>query len=343
QIPAPDREVPPWLVDRILRNLLVDITGNTHRAELCIDKLFSPDSTSGRLGLVELRAFDMPPHARMAMTQMLLVRALIGWFWQEPYHHKLVRWGPSLHDRFLLPHYVEEDLRDVVADLQRFGYDFRREWLAPFFEFRFPRMGTVQVRDMTLEVRMAVEPWHVLGEEVTNMGTSRYVDSSVEKLQVKVAGLIDERYIVTCNGRRLPLRGTEVNGEYVGGVRYQAWQPPSSLHPTLRVQAPLVFDIIDSWNKRAIGGCTYHVVHPGGRAYEDFPVNANVAQSRRVSRFWDFGHSPGGIFTYPTTPAPTRRFFTTGGSALGPLALPPAEPNPESLHTLDLRWTPEIL
>jgi len=343
QIPEPDRQVPPWLVDRILRNLLVDITGNTHRAEFCIDKLFSPDSTSGRLGLVELRAFDMPPHARMAMTQMLLVRALIGWFWQEPYHHKLVRWGPMLHDRFLLPHYVEEDLRDVVADLQRFGYDFRLEWLAPFFEFRFPRMGTVQVRDMTLEVRMAVEPWHVLGEEVTNMGTSRYVDSSVEKLQVKVAGLIDERYIVTCNGRRLPLRSTEVNGEYVAGVRYQAWQPPSSLHPTLRVQAPLVFDIIDSWNKRAIGGCTYHVVHPGGRAYEDFPVNANVAQSRRVSRFWDFGHSPGGIFTYPTTPAPTRRFFTTSGSALGPLALPPAEPNPESLYTLDLRWTPEIL
>lgn len=343
QIPEPDRQVPPWFVDRVLRNLLVDITGNTHRAEFCIDKLFSPDSTTGRLGLVELRAFDMPPHARMAMTQMLLVRALIGWFWQEPYHHKLVRWGTALHDRFLLPHYVEDDLREVVGDLQHFGYDFRLDWLAPFFEFRFPRMGTVRARDMELEVRMAVEPWHVLGEEVTNQGTSRYVDSSVEKLQVKVTGLVDERYIVTCNGRRLPLRATGVNGEYVAGVRYQAWQPPSSLHPTLRVQAPLIFDIIDSWNKRAIGGCTYHVVHPGGRSYDDFPINANVAQSRRVSRFWDFGHSPGGIFIYPTTPAPTRRFFTEGGSSVGPASLPIDERNRDSLHTLDLRWTPEIL
>ncbi len=343
QIPEPSRPVPPWLVDRILRNLLVDITGNTHRAEFCIDKLFSPDSSSGRLGIVELRAFDMPPHARMSMTQMLLVRALLSWFWQEPYNHKLIRWGTELHDRFLLPHFVQSDLQEVAEDLQRFGYDFHFDWLDPFFEFRFPRMGTATVRDMTMEVRMAVEPWHVLGEEVTNMGTSRYVDSSVEKLQLKVTGLTEDRYLVTCNGRRLPLRSTGVQGEYVAGLRYQAWQPPSSLHPTLRVQAPLVFDIIDGWNKRAIGGCTYHVVHPGGRSYDDYPVNANVAQSRRISRFWEFGHSPGGIFTYPTTPAPIRRTFQAGGGPVGPVPLPPAEVNPEFLHTLDLRWTPQIL
>lgn len=343
QIPAPGKPVPPWLVDRVLRNLLVDITGNTHRAEFCIDKLFSPDSSSGRLGIVELRAFDMPPHARMAMSQMLLVRALISWFWQEQYDQKLVRWGTELHDRFLLPYYVEADLQEVAEDLQRFGYDFHFDWLAPFFEFRFPRFGTVKVRDMELEVRMAIEPWHVLGEEVTNMGTSRFVDSSVEKVQIKVSGLTEGRYIVTCNGRRLPLRSTNTPGEYVAGVRYQAWQPPSSLHPTLRVQAPLVFDIIDGWNKRAIGGCTYHVVHPGGRAYDDYPVNANVAQSRRVSRFWDYGYSPGGVFTYPTTPPPIRRTFAEGGSGVGPAALPPVEVNSELLHTLDLRWTPQIV
>ncbi|MEZ4676004.1 MAG: transglutaminase family protein [Caldilineaceae bacterium] len=341
QIPNPDQSVPPWKVDRILRNLLVDITGNTHRAEFCIDKLFSPDSTSGRLGLVELRAFEMPPHARMAMTQMLLVRALLARFWQEPYTHKLVRWGTELHDRFLLPHYVAADLGEVIEELQRFGYDFRFDWLDPFFEFRFPRFGTATVQGMELEVRMAIEPWHVLGEEVTNQGTARYVDSSVEKVQLKVTGLTEERYIVACNGRRLPLRNTGVQGEYVAAVRYQAWQPPSSLHPTLRVQAPLVFDIIDSWNSRAIGGCTYHVIHPGGRAYDDYPVNANVAQSRRISRFWDFGHSPGGIFTYPAVPAPIRRIFRPGGTPTESMPVPPPEVNPEFLHTLDLRWMPQ--
>ncbi|MBX3013141.1 MAG: transglutaminase family protein [Caldilineaceae bacterium] len=347
QLPEPGQSVPPWLVDRVLRNLLVDITGNTHRAEFCIDKLYSPDSTTGRLGLVELRAFDMPPHAQMSLTQMLLVRTLIAWFWQRPYQHKLVRWGTELYDRYLLPHYVEADMREVVEALQLAGYDFQFDWLAPFFEFRFPRFGTALVRDMELEVRMAIEPWHVLGEEVTNQGTARYVDSSVEKIQLKISGLTDERYIVTCNGRRLPLRTTGVQGEFIAGIRYQAWQPPSSLHPTLRVQAPLVFDLIDTWNGRAIGGCTYHVVHPGGRSYDDFPVNANVAQSRRISRFWDYGHSPGGIFYHPTTPPPMRRIFRPGGSRFGALPvgsqLPPVEFNPEFPHTLDLRWNPKVL
>jgi uncharacterized protein (DUF2126 family) len=348
QLPEPGQSVPPWLVDRVMRNLLVDITGNTHRAEFCIDKLYSPNSPSGRLGLVELRAFDMPPHAQMSLTQMLLVRTLIAWFWQKPYTHKLVRWGTELYDRFLLPHYVENDMREVVEALQLAGYDFRFEWLAPFFEFRFPRYGTALVRDMEMEVRMAIELWHVLGEEVSSQGTSRYVDSSVEKVQLKIRGLTNERYLVTCNGRRLPLRNTGVHGEYVAAVRYQAWQPPSSLHPTMRVQAPLVFDIIDGWNKRAIGGCTYHVVHPGGRSYDDLPVNANVAQSRRISRFWDYGHTPGGIAYSPTTPPPLRRLFRAGGSRAGgsrfePATIPPAELNPEFPHTLDLRWNPERL
>ncbi|MCB0089039.1 MAG: transglutaminase family protein, partial [Caldilineaceae bacterium] len=345
QIPQPGKPSPPWLVDRVLRNLLVDITGNTHRAEFCIDKLYSPDSPSGRLGLVEFRAFDMPPHARMSLTQLLLIRTLVAHFWQRPYTHKLVRWGTELHDRFLLPHYVEADLREIVDELQAAGYPFQFEWLAPFFEFRFPRFGTAHVGhhsgDIEMEVRMAIEPWHVLGEEVTNQGTARYVDSSVERIQIKVSGLTESRHIITCNGRRVPLRSTGIHGEYVCGVRYQAWQPPSALHPTIGVQAPLVFDVVDVWAKRAIGGCTYHVVHPGGRSYEDIPVNANVAEGRRISRFWDYGHTPGSAPTVtpvlPITPPPTWRTFTPKGSSTGLITIPAQEINPEFPHTLDLR------
>ncbi len=339
QLPKPGEEVQPWLVDRVLRNLLVDITGNTHRAEFCIDKLYSPDSPSGRLGLVEFRAFDMPPHARMSATQMLLVRSLVAWFWEQPYAQKLVRWGTELHDRFLLPHYVEADLAEVVEDLQQAGYPFQLDWLNPFFEFRFPRYGTSQVRNIELELRMGIEPWHVLGEEVSSFGTARYVDSSVERIQIKARGLTADRYMITCNGRRVPLRSTGIRDEYVAGVRYQAWQPPSSLHPTIGIHSPLVFDVVDTWHKRSIGGCTYHVSHPGGRAHEDVPVNANVAESRRISRFWDYGHTPTPAPTvrYSTVPQGTWNFSAEGSTTNDFRALPPEEVNAEYPYTLDLR------
>ncbi len=283
----------PWLVDRLLRNLLIDVTGNTHRAEICIDKLFSPDSSSGRLGLIELRAFEMPPHERMSLVQALLVRALIARFWQKPYAHRLIRWGSELHDRFMLPHYTWADMRQIVDELRALGYPFQLDWLAPFFEFRFPHYGTLTTGDIKLELRAALEPWHVLGEEVSTQGTARYVDSSVERLQIKLQGLTDTRFVVACNGRRIPLHSTGTHGEYVAGVRYRAWQPPSALHPTIGVHAPLVFDLIDTWNDRAIAGCTYHTVHPGGRSYEVFPVNAYEAEARRINRFWAYGHTPG--------------------------------------------------
>ncbi|MEM7127233.1 MAG: transglutaminase family protein [Chloroflexota bacterium] len=342
QIPARGQPSPPWLVDRVLRNLLVDLTGNTHRAEFCIDKLYSPDSASGRQGLLELRAFDMPPHARMSLVQLLLVRTLVARFWQEPYYKPLVRWGTQLHDRFLLPHYVEEDLQDVVTDLNEVGYPFDLAWLDPFHEFRFPRYGTANVQGMEVEVRMAIEPWHVLGEEVSSQGTARYVDSSAERIQVRVNGLTDSRHILTCNGRQVPLRNTGTHGEYVAGIRYQAWQPPSALHPTMPVQAPLVIDLVDSWSNRAIGGCTYHVVHPGGRGYEDIPVNDNVAEARRISRFWGYGHTPnqmqlGPRIDWRTTPPPVYRNVTDGGGGTGPTVVPPLKINPEFPETLDLR------
>ena len=338
QMPAKSgdtEDVPPWLVDRLLRHLMVDLTGNTHRAEFCIDKLYSPDSASGRLGLLELRAFEMPPHAQMSIVQMLLVRALIAKFWKTPYKGQLVRWGTELHDRFMLHHYIRADIQEIVTELQEVGYPFETAWLDPFFEFRFPKLGTVHVGDIEIELRMGIEPWHVLGEEVSRTGTSRFVDSSVERLQVRIRGLTDSRYIVTCNGRRLILHNTGTHGEYVGGVRYRAWQPPSALHPTIGIHSPLVFDVIDTWNGRAIGGCTYHVSHPGGRHYDTFPVNAYEAESRRVSRFGADGHTPG-VVQRPAAQPSTGQFHPEG-NPLGPIEVPSEETNAEYPYTLDLR------
>jgi uncharacterized protein (DUF2126 family)/transglutaminase-like putative cysteine protease len=290
----PTGGVPAWRVDRALRNLLTDLTGNTHRAEFCIDKLYSPDRESGRLGILELRSFEMPPHPQMALVQALLVRSLVARLWGEPYGGRLIRWGTDLHDRFLLPWFVEADIRAVAEDLAAHGLAFDPTWLAPFLEFRFPQLGAITVDDVTLELRGAIEPWNVLGEE-PSANSARFVDSSVERLQVRLTGLTSERYVVTCNGRRIPLQSTETPGTYVAGVRYQAWQPPSALHPTIAVHSPLTFDLVDRWAQRSVGGCRYHVVHPGGRAYQRIPVNAAEAAARRAGRFEDRGHTPGPV------------------------------------------------
>jgi uncharacterized protein (DUF2126 family) len=310
----PPRDCPPFIVDGLFRNLLVDVTGNSHRAEFCIDKLYPPEGLGLRLGLLELRAFEMAPHVRMGLVEMLLIRALVSRFWKRPFEGSLVRWGTALHDRFMLPHFVEHDFADVLAELRQSGFNFEGKWFAPQLEFRFPKIGSIVAEGVELELRQALEPWNVLAEDTTSGRTVRSVDSSLERMQVKVSGFATEfRYVVACNGRKVPLAPTDAPGVAVAGVRYRARRLSAALHPTIPVHTPLVFDIIDRWKERSIGRCIYHTGPPDGRTNTARPANAREAEERRLERFQESGHTP------------------------GPMVAPEHESNPTFPLTLDLR------
>jgi uncharacterized protein (DUF2126 family) len=313
----PSIDCPPYVVDGLFRNLLADITGNTHRSEFCVDKLFPPRGFGSQLGLLELRAFEMPPHVRMNLLQMLLVRALVCIFWKTPFQGGLVRWGSILHDRFMLPEFVQHDLSEVLAHLRRSGCDFEEQWFASHLEFRFPKIGSIAADGVELELRQALEPWNVLAEESISGGTVRTVDSSLERVQVKVSGITEEsRYVVACNGRRVPLQLNREAGVAVAGVRFRARSLSATLHPTVPVHAPLVFNLIDCWKDRSIGECTYHVSPPDGHQYSARPVNGTEAEIRRRER------------------------FQVAGPAPNPMTSPDIEANPIFPLTLDLRLSP---
>jgi uncharacterized protein (DUF2126 family) len=315
QLPA--SECPPFILDGLFRNLLVDVTGNSHRAEFCVDKLFPPEGHGLQLGLLELRAFEMAPHVRMNLLQMLLVRALVCMFWRAPFEGALVRWGTALHDRFMLPHFVALDLFEVLAPLRQSGFDFEEQWFAAHLEFRFPRIGSIAAEGVELELRHALEPWNVLAEETNSGRTVRSVDSSLQRMQVKLSGVAAEsRFAVACNGRQVPLQLTNEPGVAIAGVRYRARKLSASLHPTVPIHAPLVFDLIDCWKQRSIRQCTYYVGPPRGGTYEALPVDAPEAEARRMER------------------------FQVGVSATGPMAAPAQEHNPLFPMTLDLRLPP---
>ena len=335
-----EKQVDPpfWMVDRIFRNLLTDITGNTHRAEFCIDKLYSPDSQSGRLGILELRGFDMPPHKEMCIVQLLLIRSLLVVFWNEPYKHKLINWGTDLHNKYMMHHFVKEDMHEVVNHINDRGVAFDKEWLDIFLDFRFPSYGDININGINMTLRAGIEPWIVLGEEMSSTGTSRFVDSSVERLEVLVEDFNPERYFLLCNSIKVPLVKTSYKGKYVAAIRYKAWAPYSALHPTIDVNSPLVFDVYDTWNERSIGGCTYHVMHPGGRSYDTFPVNSLEAESRRMTRFWEFNHSPKNESTIATQSENTGVSYVTVHNEIKEnIAVKQIPVSFDFPHTLDLR------
>ena len=326
---APDARLPPWFPDRILRHLLADPAGDMRRAEWRVDELYDPARASRRLGRVTLRAFETAAHAQLAALQSLLVMALVARFVRVPDGRELVPWGAALHGRFLLPQPLWQDLDEVLRELAAVDLPLPLEWFAPFLELHFPVLGTVQIGAITLELRVAHESCPVLAEEATSAGVVRFVDSANERAQVRVTGLAPGRYVLACNGRRVPMQPGGAHDELIAGVRYKTANPQATLHPTTPVLTALVFDLIDTWSGRAVGGCTYVIPPRPG-------VGGPVAISPGVAEGEGSGRRPEVRAAAPrfVPPRGVPGRFLPHGSALGPMTHPPAETG--AGHVLDL-------
>jgi len=248
-----------WHSDRVLRHLLTDLAGNEKRAELRVDELYSPARERGRLGRISVGSFETPAHSHIASLETLLMLGLLGHAARIADHDpgSLQRWGTALHDRFMLPDVLWDDLRSVLSDLNDSGYPFQLAWFENLRNQRFPLIGSVPIGTITLELRSALEPWPLLAEEMTLDGMTRFIDSANDRVQTKLTGLTPGRYVLACNGHHVPLQPTATRGEFVAGVRFKTSNPPATLHPTLLPAGPLVFDLIDLWSGRTLGGATH--------------------------------------------------------------------------------------
>jgi uncharacterized protein (DUF2126 family) len=322
----------PWVPDRALRHLLTDPSGDMRRAEIRIDQLYAPDRSSLRLGRIALRSFETAPNDKLALAQSLLVRALLAYLAQAPVDASLADWGAALHDRFMLPGPLWDDFRDVLADLRGAGMPVRAEWFEPFLAQRFPVLGRIQMGDVGLELRLAHEPWPVLSEEVTASGVARLVDSSNQRIQAEVSGLIPSRHVLVCNGRRVPLRASRTWGVAWAGVRYKTWNPPSTLHPTIPPIHSLVFDLLDARTGEVLGGCTYFPARPGMAGPQAIPAAVTALEAEGEG-----GGEPRQPRPHPMAPppwSPGGRFLNFGSGARR-LAVPPVESGGRFPHLLD--------
>jgi uncharacterized protein (DUF2126 family)/transglutaminase-like putative cysteine protease len=322
-----------WRGDRMLRHLLTDPSGAIKHAEIRMDHLYAPERDSKRLGRVFIHAFELAPHPHIAVLHTLLVHALLGRFARASDSGELARWGSALHDRFMLPDVLLSDLREVIEELREVGYPFQIEWFAPLVALRFPELGQVLIGQISLGLQTALEPWPLLAEEVTSGGVSRFIDAANERLQIKLTGLAPGRYVLACNGNSVPLQETGTHGEYVAGVRYKIANPPSTLHPTIAPVGALVFDLIDTWTGRAIGGCTYLPPRTQLWGASGVPLSdgnwPNVGDEAAPERV---------VPSPQTSLAPLSKAgrFLPYGSGLGPMATPPLYSDPHCPYLLDL-------
>jgi uncharacterized protein (DUF2126 family) len=314
------------LFDLLFRDLLMDRSGNTHRAEISVDKLWNPFAPNGRLGLVEFRAFETHPAPAVQSVTALFVRAILARLAADPFNAPFVRWAGELHDRFFLPAFVWEDLAIICADLRNHGIAFDAEWLRAPWEFRFPKLGEFalpvsnlksEISNPTLVFRQALEAWPLLGES-PNAGTvARTVDSSLDRIEARISeAKFLEGGLLLANGLPCAFRAT-AGGAAACGIRYRAFYLSPSLQPHVPVHAPLLLEWVDRTTLTVVAAARWHVWNPANSAYAAAPADVTLAAARRAERWEYWPHTIG-----------------------QPRFVPKIDFPPEGRHTLDLRRYP---